>query len=110
MSEELSGSHFAPSTEVDFFGNLAYSINNLHAIVELDATLAIISEFDSFANIESTTIRRNFAKKHFEESGFTRTIFAYDAKFFVAREVIVEIIEYFIVAKGLTDILCLEYF
>ena len=46
----------------------------------------------------------------FQEGRFTRTIFAYNTKFFVAREVVVEIIENFVVAKGFADILCLEYF
>ena len=48
--------------------------------------------------------------KFFEEYGFTRTIFAYDAEFFIAREVVVEIVENLVVAKGFAYVLSLEDF
>ena len=110
MSEELSSSHFTTATKIDFFSYLAHSINHLHTIVELYARLTIIGKLYCLANIETTAIGSNFAKKHLKEGGFTRTIFTHNAEFFVAREVVIEIIKNFVVAKSLANILRFEYF
>ena len=44
------------------------------------------------------------------ERRFACSILSYDAKFLIAREVVVEIVEDFVVAKSLANVLSFEYF
>ena len=94
--------------EVNVFCHIAHSIYHLFAFIKRHAFLAVVAEFHRFANFETAAVGLDFVEQKADKSGFSHTVIAHDAQFFIARKGVVEIVEYHLIAKSFWNVVSSE--
>ena len=90
-----------PPTHIDVFGNVLYHVDDLLLFIELQALLREIAKAHGVANIKASAIKRFLPKEHADKGGLSCTVITHDTHLFKARKVIVEVLQDYLVAKGL---------
>ena len=108
--EELRGGQVLSTAHVDVLGNVLHHIDHLLLLVELQTLLGEIAETHGIANVEPSAVGWHKTKEQSDERGLSRAVVAHDAHLLEAGEVIIEVLEDYLVVESLRYILALEDF
>ena len=108
--EELRGSEMLATTHVDIFSDVLHNIDHLLLLVKLQPFLREIAKAHGISNVEAPAIQWLHAEEHPNKGRFTRTVVANNTQLLETGEVIIEVLQDYLIAKSLGDILALEDF
>ena len=115
MLQELHGGEVLASAQVHILRHTVHGIYHLHVLVHLHGFLAEVAKLHRFAYDEAPRIWSHKSQKQFQEGALARTVVAHDSHLLIAREVVVEVLQYnqffptLACREGLAHVLCLEY-
>ena len=101
MLQQLRRRILATLTEVDVFGNVSDDVDDLLLLIKLQAVLREIPKLHRVADVEPAAVGRDDAEEHLQECRFAGAVVAHNAHLLETGEVIVKVLQYYLVAKRL---------
>ena len=93
MLQKLRSRKLFTASQINFFGNILHHFQYFHLLIKCQSILTVITELNSFTNVKTAAVGFYLPQKHFQKSGFSRSVFPDNAHFFVAGKGVIEIIQ-----------------